>query len=57
MQLKNKICYIFIIMKQDTTKLNITPPTNLLTKIKEGNYNRNKLLVDLLEKYSKKMKK
>lgn len=44
-------------MKQDTTKLNITLPNDIITKIKDGNYNRNKLLVDLLEKYSKKTKK
>lgn len=46
-----------MIMKKDTTKLNITINNDLITKIKEGNYNRNKLLVDLLEKYSKKSKK
>ena len=42
---------------KNTTKLNITLPTDLITKINNGNYNRNKLLVDLLEKYSKKIKK
>jgi hypothetical protein len=42
---------------KNTTKLNITLNNNLVTKIKEGNYNRNKLLVSLLEKYSKKIKK
>lgn len=41
-------------MKENTTKLNITLPSNLISKIKEGNYNRNKLLISLLEKYSKK---
>lgn len=42
---------------KNTTKLNITLPTDLITKINNGNYNRNKLLIDLLEKYSKKIKK
>jgi metal-responsive CopG/Arc/MetJ family transcriptional regulator len=36
---------------KDTTKINITLPTNLLTKIETGNYNRNKLIVDLFKKY------
>jgi hypothetical protein len=38
-------------MKEETTKLNITLPTKILEKIKDNNYNRNKLLVSLLKKY------
>jgi len=48
---------IFISMKKDTTKLNITLSTELVDKIKEGNYNRNKLIISLLQDYSKKIKK
>ena len=44
-------------MDKNTTKLNITLPTDLIDKIKEGNYNRNQLLVSLLKKFSKKSKK
>ena len=44
-------------MKTTTTKLNITLPTDLIAKIKEGNYNRNQLLISLLKGYSKKFKK
>jgi hypothetical protein len=44
-------------MKKDTTKLNITISTELINKIKDGNYNRNKLLISLLENYSNKTKK
>ena len=44
-------------MKKDTTKLNITLSTELVDKIKEGNYNRNKLIISLLQDYSKKIKK
>lgn len=36
---------------KDTTKINITLPQNLLTKIETGNYNRNKLIIDLFKKY------
>lgn len=38
-------------MKEDTTKINITLPNELVTKIKENNYNRNQLIVSLLKKY------
>lgn len=38
-------------MKEDTTKINITLPNELVTKIKENNYNRNQLIVTLLKKY------
>jgi metal-responsive CopG/Arc/MetJ family transcriptional regulator len=38
-------------MKEDTTKINVTLPTNLVEKIKENNYNRNKLIVSLLKKH------
>ena len=48
---------IFIIMKKETTKLNITLPTDLITKIKDGNYNRTKLLVSLLKDHINKIKK
>ena len=44
-------------MKTNTTKLNITLPTDIITKIKEGNYNRNQLLISLLKNYSNKIKK
>lgn len=44
-------------MNANTTKLNITLPTNLLVKIDKANYNRNKLLVKLLSDYSNKLKK
>ena len=44
-------------MKKDTTKLNVTISTDLIEKIKEGNYNRNKLFISLLQDYSKKIKK
>jgi len=46
-----------MIMNENTTKLNITLPKELLAKIDEANYNRNKLLVSLLADYSKKLKK
>jgi hypothetical protein len=42
---------------KNTTKLNITLSGDLITKIYNGNYNRNKLVIDLLEKYFKKIKK
>lgn len=38
-------------MKNDTTKINVTLPTDLLDKIKDGDYNRNKLIIKLLTKY------
>jgi hypothetical protein len=41
-------------MKTDTTKLNITLPTELIKKVKEGNYNRTQLLVSLLKNYINK---
>lgn len=41
-------------MKTETTKLNITLPKDLINKINDGNYNRNKLLIMLLTNYSKK---
>jgi len=44
-------------MKKETTKLNITLPIELINKMEESNYNRNKLIISLLEKYSKKNKK
>jgi hypothetical protein len=36
---------------ENTTKINITISPEILTKIKEGNYNRNALLVSLLKKH------
>lgn len=44
-------------MKKDTTKLNITLSPELITRIKEGNYNCNKLIISLLKKYSERNKK
>ena len=44
-------------MSKDTTKLNITLPTAIIVKIKEGNYNRNKLIISLFKKYLDKNKK
>jgi hypothetical protein len=41
----------------NTTKLNITLPADIIQKIKEGNYNRNQLIINLLEKRLKKDKK
>ena len=38
-------------MKEDTTKVNITLPNDLIAKIKENNYNRNSLIVSLLKKH------
>lgn len=38
-------------MKEDTTKINVTLPSNLIEKIKENNYNRNQLIVSLLKKH------
>lgn len=44
-------------MKKDTTKLNITLPTDVLEKIKENNYNRNQLIITLLKKHIDKNSK
>jgi metal-responsive CopG/Arc/MetJ family transcriptional regulator len=44
-------------MKEDTTKINVTLPNDLLEKIKENNYNRNQLIVSLLKKYIKEKQK
>lgn len=38
-------------MKKDTTKINVTLPTDIIEKIKENNYNRNQLIVSLLKKH------
>lgn len=43
-------------MSKDTTKLNITLSTNIINKIKEGDYNRNKLIIGLLKKHIDKKK-
>jgi hypothetical protein len=44
-------------MKEETTKLNITLPNDLIIKIKENNYNRNQLIISLLKKYIKEKEK
>lgn len=44
-------------MKKETTKLSITLEPEVVSKIKEGNYNCNKLIISLLTKYSEKKKK
>jgi hypothetical protein len=44
-------------MKEETTKINITLPNDLVTKIKENNYNRNQLIVSLLKKHLKEKQK
>ena len=44
-------------MKEETTKINITLPNDLVTKIKENNYNRNQLIVFLLMKHLKEKQK
>jgi hypothetical protein len=44
-------------MSKDTKKLNITLPAELVTKIKDGNYNCNKLIISLLKQRSDKNKK
>jgi len=44
-------------MKEETTKINITLPTELVEKIKENNYNRNQLIISLLKKYLKEKQK
>lgn len=41
----------------ETTKLSITLEPELVEKIKEGNYNCNKLIINLLKKHSEKKKK
>lgn len=38
-------------MKEDTTKINVTLPNDIIEKIKENNYNRNQLIVSLLKKH------
>jgi hypothetical protein len=43
--------------KDNTTKLNVTLPPDLIRKIKDGKYNRNQLILSLLEKHVKKTKK
>ena len=44
-------------MSSNKTKLNITLPAELVKKIKEGNYNCNKLIISLLKQHSDKNKK
>jgi len=44
-------------MKKSETKLNITLSPEILQKIKDGSYNRNQLIISLLEKYLKNPKK
>ena len=44
-------------MKEETTKLNITLPNELIIKIRENNYNRNQLIISLLKKYIKEKEK
>ena len=41
----------------NTTKISVTISVPLIEKIKEGNYNRNQLLVSLLKKFSQNSKK
>jgi len=41
----------------NTTKISITISRPLIEKIKEGNYNRNQLLISLLKNFSKNSKK
>jgi metal-responsive CopG/Arc/MetJ family transcriptional regulator len=36
---------------KNTTKINITLSQDIINKIETGNYNRNKLITDLLKKY------
>lgn len=40
--------------KKEVKKINIALPPELLKKLNEGNYNKNKLIIDLLEKYLQK---
>ena len=44
-------------MKENTTKINVTLPNDLVEKIKENNYNRNQLIVSLLKKHIEKSSK
>jgi metal-responsive CopG/Arc/MetJ family transcriptional regulator len=44
-------------MKEDVTKISITLSNDLIEKIDKNNYNRNKLIVSLLEKYIKEKQK
>lgn len=44
-------------MKKPETKLNITLSPEIVQKIKDGKYNRNKLIISLLEEHIKKSKK
>jgi hypothetical protein len=44
-------------MKKDTTKLSITLEPEIVEKIKDGNFNCNKLIISLLKKFSEKKKK
>lgn len=44
-------------MKENKTKINVTLPNDLIEKIKEGNYNRNQLIISLLKKYTEKNSK
>ncbi len=44
-------------MKTDTTKLSITLSPEILSKIDKANYNRNKLIVNLLHNFVDKNKK
>jgi hypothetical protein len=41
----------------NTTKISVTISAPLIEKIKEGNYNRNQLIVSLLKKFSQNRKK
>jgi post-segregation antitoxin (ccd killing protein) len=43
--------------KKETKKFTITIPPELVEKIKEGNFNCNKLVNQLLKKYLEKNKK
>ena len=42
---------------KNTTKISVTIDPAILEKIKEGNYNRNKLIVSLFKKYIAQKKK
>jgi hypothetical protein len=44
-------------MKKNTKKLNITLSNELVEKIKNNNYNRNKLIISLLSEYFKNKQK
>jgi hypothetical protein len=41
----------------NTTKVSVTISAPLIEKIKEGNYNRNQLIISLLKKFSQNRKK